>query len=111
MRVEGELLAPDEVLGRARGRRTRGSPSPPTETSASSSTRSSTTSSLREGRVFDLTHAVNVLRKERGLEVTDRIVLTLPEADRDLLAYEERIKAETLAVELRPAMRSTIEKA
>jgi isoleucyl-tRNA synthetase len=53
---------------------------------------------LLEGRVNDLTHAVNVLRKEQGLELTDRIVLTIPESDRDLLGYEEQVKAETLAV-------------
>ena len=47
----------------------------------------------REGRVFDLIHAVNVLRKERGLEVTDRIALTVPSGDADLLdEYGERIK-------------------
>ena len=52
-----------------------------------------------EGRVLDLTHAVNVLRKERGLDVTDRIVLTIPAADTDLLAeHAEQIKGETLAV-------------
>jgi isoleucyl-tRNA synthetase len=51
----------------------------------------------RLGRVNDLTHTVNVLRKEQGLEVTDRIVLTIPERDRDLLDHEEQIKAETLA--------------
>jgi isoleucyl-tRNA synthetase len=57
---------------------------------------------LREGRVYDLVHAANVLRKERGLEVTDRIVLTLPQSDAALLPeFEDRIKAETLAVEIR----------
>jgi isoleucyl-tRNA synthetase len=62
---------------------------------------------LREGRVNDLTHAVNVLRKEQGLELTDRISLTIPESDRDLLVYEEQIKAETLAlrVELGDSLR------
>jgi isoleucyl-tRNA synthetase len=55
-----------------------------------------------EGRANDLIHAVNVLRRERGLEVTDRIVLTIPESDADLLpGFEERIKTETLAVEIR----------
>jgi isoleucyl-tRNA synthetase len=54
-----------------------------------------------EGRVFDLTHAVNVLRKERGLEVSDRIRLELPAADADLIErYRERIAEETLAVEI-----------
>jgi isoleucyl-tRNA synthetase len=53
------------------------------------------------GRVLDLIHAVNVLRKERGLEVTDRIRLTIPSADADLLEqHAERIKDETLAVQV-----------
>jgi isoleucyl-tRNA synthetase len=54
-----------------------------------------------EGRLHDLTHAVNVLRKERGLEVSDRIRLTIPRADADLLErYVDRVKDETLAVEI-----------
>jgi isoleucyl-tRNA synthetase len=56
---------------------------------------------LREGRVNELVHLVNTMRKDGGLELTDRIVLTIPEADRDLLVHEEWIKAETLAVEIR----------
>jgi hypothetical protein len=54
-----------------------------------------------EGRVYDLTHAINVLRKERGLEVSDRIRLEIPAADADLVErYRERIAEETLAVEI-----------
>ena len=52
----------------------------------------------REGRVYDLIHAVNTMRKEAGLELTDRIVLTLPEADADLLEHADWIARETLAV-------------
>jgi hypothetical protein len=37
------------------------------------------------------------MRKEAGLEVTDRIVLTVP-ADDELLRHADWIKAETLAV-------------
>jgi isoleucyl-tRNA synthetase len=55
---------------------------------------------LREGRVLDLIHKVNGLRKEAGLELTDRIALTLPEAESDLAAYSDQIKAETLALEI-----------
>jgi isoleucyl-tRNA synthetase len=55
----------------------------------------------REARVLDLIHEVNRLRREMGLELTDRILLALPEADADLLAYADQIKAETLAVDLR----------
>jgi len=53
----------------------------------------------REGRVYELVHRVNSLRKEAGLELTDRIRLTVPAADADLLGeHAEWIKAETLAV-------------
>jgi isoleucyl-tRNA synthetase len=51
-----------------------------------------------EGRVLDLIHHVNMLRKEQGLELTDRIVLTLPQAQADVLEHEDWIKQETLAV-------------
>jgi isoleucyl-tRNA synthetase len=64
----------------------------------------------REGRVYELVHAVNVLRKERGLDVTDRIVLTIPD-DGLIPEYEERIKAETLAVEIRPGSALDVERA
>jgi isoleucyl-tRNA synthetase len=56
---------------------------------------------LCERRVLELIHRVNTLRKEAGLELTDRIVLTLPSSERDLALYEDSIKRETLAVELR----------
>ena len=53
-----------------------------------------------EGRARELIHRVNGMRKEAGLELTDRIVLTLPEAESELLDYAERIKQETLAVRI-----------
>jgi isoleucyl-tRNA synthetase len=53
-----------------------------------------------EGRTRDLIHTVNQMRKERGLELTDRIILTLPESESDLLGHEGWIKQETLAVEI-----------
>ena len=52
----------------------------------------------RRGRVYDLVHSVNTLRKESGLELTDRIRLTLPERYADLLEHSEWIARETLAV-------------
>jgi isoleucyl-tRNA synthetase len=55
---------------------------------------------LREGRVNELVHLVNTMRKEAGLELTDRITLRIPAADADLLEHAEWIKAETLAVSL-----------
>ncbi len=53
---------------------------------------------LRRGRVYELIHAVNSMRKEQGLELTDRIRLTIPETDADLLEHSEWIARETLAV-------------
>ena len=50
-----------------------------------------------EGRLLDRIHEVNVLRKESGLEVTDRIRLWLPDADL-VSRFGDRIAAETLAV-------------
>jgi hypothetical protein len=41
------------------------------------------------------------MRKEQGLELTDRIAVTLPAADADLVErHAEWIKAEVLAVSL-----------
>jgi len=52
-----------------------------------------------EARLYDRIHEVNVLRRDSGLEITDRIRLWLPDAD--LIArYGDRIEQETLAVEL-----------
>ena len=50
-----------------------------------------------EGRLYDLIHEVNVLRRESGLEITDRIRLWIPDGDL-LERFGERIAAETLAV-------------
>jgi isoleucyl-tRNA synthetase len=56
----------------------------------------------RERRVRDLIRAINQMRKDAGLEITDRIVAILPAADADLVdAHGDWIKKETLAVELR----------
>jgi isoleucyl-tRNA synthetase len=54
---------------------------------------------LLEGRLYDRIHEVNVLRKESGLEITDRIRLWLPDSDL-LERFGDRLAAETLAVEL-----------
>ena len=53
-----------------------------------------------EGRVHDLVHELNVMRKEQGFELTDRIAVTLPERDADLLDHGDWIRAEVLALEL-----------
>ncbi len=63
-----------------------------------------------EGRVYDLVHAVNTLRKEQGLELTDRIVLTLPDGD-DLDRFLDWVKSETLAVEIEHGPELAVRKA
>ena len=52
----------------------------------------------RLGRVYEAIHTVNSMRKEAGLALTDRIALSLPAADADLLAHADWIARETLAV-------------
>jgi isoleucyl-tRNA synthetase len=54
----------------------------------------------RERRVYELIRRVNALRKDSGLALSDRITLTIPAGDADLLEHAEWIKAETLAVSL-----------
>src|SRR5437764_3556748 len=67
---------------------------------------------VREGRVYDLIRAVQNLRKTEGLELTDRIVLTVPQADAELVEpHGDWIKEEVLAVEIRPGSALGIEKA
>jgi len=55
----------------------------------------------QEKRVLDLIHELNAKRKEAGLELTDRIVVTLPQGAADLLEHADWIKDEVLAVEIR----------
>ena len=53
-----------------------------------------------ESRVRDLIRKLNTMRKEQGLDLTDRIIVTLPEGDADLLAHADWIKQEALALEI-----------
>jgi isoleucyl-tRNA synthetase len=53
-----------------------------------------------EGRVYDLIRRVQRLRVDAGLQITDRIALSIPDADRDLLVHEAWIKNETLATSI-----------
>jgi hypothetical protein len=50
--------------------------------------------------VRDLIHKINGLRKKQGLQLTDRIVLTLPQSEEELLRHKDWIKEETLAVDI-----------
>ena len=57
---------------------------------------------LLEGRGYDLIRRVNTMRKEEGLELTDRIVLTVPATESALVEqHGDWIKDEVLAVEIR----------
>ena len=62
-----------------------------------------------EGRARDLIRQVNQLRRDNGLELTDRIALTIDQED--LLRHEDWIKEETLAVRIEIGDALSIEKA
>jgi isoleucyl-tRNA synthetase len=51
----------------------------------------------REGRVYDLIHALNVKRRDEGLDLSDRISVRIPARDADLFEHEDWIKREVLA--------------
>jgi isoleucyl-tRNA synthetase len=98
-RVLGHELGPDEVLVERTGRE---GWSVASESGVTVALETALDEELeREGRMLDLVRLLNSMRKDAGLELTDRIRVTLPESARELLAYEEQIKAEVLAVEIR----------
>ena len=92
--VDGHVLEPNEVLVERVGREgwavaSEGGVTVALDTALDAEL-------LLEARLLDRVHEVNVLRKETGLEITDRIKLWVP--DQDLLdRYSERLAAETLA--------------
>ena len=97
-RVEGHELGPDEVLVERVGREGWAVAS---ENGVTVALDTELDDELRlEGRVLDLIHRLNAMRKEAGFELTDRIVVRLPQSDADLLAHADWIKNEVLAVEL-----------
>ncbi|HZT90740.1 MAG TPA: isoleucine--tRNA ligase [Gaiellaceae bacterium] len=96
-RVDGHVLEPDEVLVERVGVAGWAVAS---EAGLTVALDTELDDELRlEGRLLDRIHEVNVLRKESGLALTDRIRLWLPEPEL-VERYRDRIKAETLAVEL-----------
>jgi isoleucyl-tRNA synthetase len=95
-RVAGHELAPEEVLVE-RGSREGWALAEADGLAVAVSTELDDELRL-EGRVLDLIHRLNAMRKDAGLELTDRIVVTLPEAESDLLEHAEWIKNEVLAV-------------
>jgi isoleucyl-tRNA synthetase len=99
LRAAGEELGPDEVL---RGERMALDGWAIAENDGISVAFDTTLDDelRRERRVLDAVHALNAMRKNAGLELTDRIVVTLPRADEDLLADRDRIAGEVLATEI-----------
>ena len=96
VRVNGYELRPDEVLVERSGRPGWAVAEDDGVTVALSTELDDEL--LREARVLDLIHHVNTVRREQGLELTDRIRLTIPRADEDVLQYAGWIARETLAV-------------
>ena len=98
VRVNGHELAADEVLVEQRAREGGA-------LAADARVTVAVTTELddelrREGRVYELIHRVNTMRKDAGLELTDRIRLVLPPDDVDLLEHADWIKEEVLATEV-----------
>ena len=93
--VDGHVLEPDEVLVERVGREGWAVASDDGVTVALDTALDDEL--LLEARLLDLIHEVNVLRKESGLEITDRIRLWIPDAAL-IERYRDRIAAETLAV-------------
>ena len=82
-RVLGHDLGPDEVLVERSGKEGWAVASEEGVTVALDTTLDAELE--LEGRVYDLIHTLNGMRKEQGLELTDRITVTLPQADADLI--------------------------
>jgi isoleucyl-tRNA synthetase len=107
--VDGHVLEPDEVLVERVGREGWAVASEHGVTVALDTV---IDDELRlEAKLLDRVHEVNVLRKESGLAITDRIRLWVPDED-VLVRHEERLAAETLAVavELGPVRIEKVEK-
>jgi isoleucyl-tRNA synthetase len=98
-RVDGHELGPEEVLVERRGREGWAVATEDGVTVALDTTLDSELE--REGRVLDLIHLLNTMRKDAGLELTDRIRVQLPATHAELLeGYRDRIAEEVLAVEI-----------
>jgi isoleucyl-tRNA synthetase len=94
-RVDGRVLEPDEVIVEHVGRDGWALAS---EAGLTVALDTALDDELRlEARLYDRIHEVNVLRRETGLELTDRIRLWLPDAEL-VERYRDRLAAETLAV-------------
>ena len=108
LRVDGHELGPDEVLVERRGK---DGWAVAGEDGLTVALDLALDPELElEGRVRDFVHQINTMRKEAGLELTDRIAITLPQAQSELLEHEDWIKRETLAVDVATGEALKIEK-
>ena len=106
LRVDGHELSPDEVIVERRGKEGWAVAG---EDGLTVALDLALDPELElEGRAREAIHSVNTMRKEGGLEITDRIVLTLPA---ELAAHEEWIARETLASRIEHGDELLIEKA
>ena len=106
-RVDGHELGPDEVLVERVGLE---GWAVAAEDGVTVALDTSLDDDLRlEAELLDLIRAVQVLRKESGLEITDRIRLTIP--DERLLEFSDRLAEETLATTVEPGDELRLEKA
>jgi isoleucyl-tRNA synthetase len=99
-RVDGYELEPDEVLVERTGREGWAVAS---ANGVSVAIDTALDDELRlEGEGYDLIHLVNSMRRDQGLALTDRIVLTVPEPQRRLTErHGDWIAGEVLATEIR----------
>jgi isoleucyl-tRNA synthetase len=105
LRVNGHELSPDEVLVERRGKEGWAVAG---ENGLTVALDLALDAELElEGRAREAIHTVNTMRKDAGLEITDRIALTLP---RELAEHQEWIARETLAERVEPGGELAIEK-
>jgi isoleucyl-tRNA synthetase len=106
-RVDGHVLEPDEVLVERVGLE---GWAVAAEDGVTVALDTALDDELRlEAELLDLIRAVQVLRKDTGLDVTDRIRLWIP--DDRLLPFADRIAEETLALAVERADELRLEKA
>jgi isoleucyl-tRNA synthetase len=106
LRVDGHELSPEEVLVERRGKEGWAVAG---EDGLTVALDLALDAELElEGRARDVIRQLNTMRKEAGLAITDRIVLTLP---RELEAHSDWIARETLALRVELGDELRIEKA
>jgi isoleucyl-tRNA synthetase len=105
LRVDGHELSPDEVLVERRGKEGWAVAGEDGLTVALDLALDPELES--EAGAREAIHRINTMRKDAGLELTDRIVLTLPA---DLAEHQEWIARETLASRVEPGDELAIER-